>query len=57
VDIPQDLTRRGEHNKSIIKDWNEFLSHYQGDQLVSNKKIKFFDTEVVQAENKEKKRP
>ena len=56
VDKPQDLTRRGEHTKSITKDWNEFLSHYQGDQLVNNKKIKFFDTEVVQAENKEKKK-
>jgi len=55
VDKPQDLTKKGAEKKSIMKDWNEFLEHYQGDQIVDSKKSKFFEQEG-QSDMPEKKK-
>jgi hypothetical protein len=55
VDKPQDLTKKGAEKKSIMKDWNEFLEHYQGDQIVDTKKSKFFEQEG-QSDMPEKKK-
>jgi hypothetical protein len=50
-----DLTNKGAEKKSIMKDWNEFLEHYQGDQIVDSKKSKFFEQEG-QSDMPEKKK-
>lgn len=41
VDKPYDLIKTGEDKRSQIKDWNEFLIHFNGNLNLKNQKLEF----------------
>ncbi len=54
IDKPNDVLKVGQQEKSVVKDWNEFLSYQQPNQLKLEHKIHFFES--VKVENTTEKK-
>jgi hypothetical protein len=55
IDKSNDLIKKGDSQKSIIKDWNEFLQHFDGNKINSHKKNNFLENLSDGLSNEKKK--